>query len=241
VDFLGKWRTLQGMRQFHLSALLILAAAQLLPAPAPAQSTATLWWEVNAGDGWQSGDITTSRTSVIVRRMATWQGGINTIFGASFFDATVAGPSGASDTASDFFQAHWLTWPGYSPFAARRFGNTLKVDVASDTAAPGLGNLWIFPYQEADNADPHRDNPIELFRYTLSFDAGIFGVRTVSEVHGLLPFQGANISDRVIALYTNQVRVIPAVTRLDARINYIPAPAHAAFLIIAAGSFRRRR
>jgi len=205
-----------------------------------AQNTATLWWEVNDGSGWQSGDITTSNTSLAIRRMASWNAPSGTIFGFTLFDATVNTVSGTADAASNMrITSEFNYTQGLSAF---RFGNVIKIDQAIDSQPPGVGSSWINPFNEPTLADPNRNNPVELMRFTLNLTPGAFGMRTISEVHGRLPFTGANTSDRVMWLYIDQnTRDLPVTTRLDARINYIPSPGSLALLSVVVGIAARRR
>lgn len=208
------------------------------------QLTATLWWEVDVGNGWQSGDVTTSNSTVTVRRMARWDGDFNlTNFTWSLFDATVSGPNSNADNASNFFQQGFLSPPQARFFGATRFGDVLKIDVLGDTAAPGAGTRWISPYQEPNQSDPQHANPMELFRYTLAMDETTYGVRTISQVQGVLPnVPGSNTTDRSLLIFDSQSGlVLPLTTLLDARINYIPTPGATLMCISGLAVLLRRR
>lgn len=208
---------------------------------ASAQSLATLWWEVDAGSGWQSGDITSSNRTVSVRRMASWNGPATSFLGFTMYDATVSTVAEVTDGASAFDIAQRIALPG--TYASFRFGNVLKIDDSTDSALPGLGNRWIYAAQDPTISDPWQANPIELFRFTLNMQESAYGIRTVSDVHGLINTPGANTTDRVLRIYDDARRAtLPLVTRLDARINYIPAPGWAGlvgFSFVVIG--RRRR
>ncbi|MBU6412114.1 MAG: hypothetical protein KGS45_01450 [Planctomycetes bacterium] len=205
------------------------------------QLTATLWWEVDAGNGWQSGDVTTSNSTVTLRRMASWNGPATSFLGFTMYDATVSTGAEVADNASGFSIAQRIAVPGtYAPF---RFGNILKIDDSTDSALPGMGSRWIYAAQDPTVSDPWLANPVELFRFTLNMQDGVFGVRTISEVHGLINTQGANTTDRVLRIYDDARRPkLPVVTRLEARINYIPSPGSAGVLgaLLMVASRRRR-
>lgn len=205
-----------------------------------AQNTAVLWWEVNDGNGWQSGDITTSNTALSVRRMASWSAPSGSIFGGTLFDAIVTTVNGTADSVSNMrITSEFNYTQGLSAF---RFGNVIKIDQTLDSEAPGVGSRWINPYNEPTQADPNRNNPVELMRFSIDFTLGLYGVRTVSEVHGLLPTNGANTTDRVLWLFLDQTTLdLPVTTRLDARINYIPSPGSLAMLSGLVGIAARRR
>jgi hypothetical protein len=220
--------------------LLPVITFALLAAPALAQNTATLWWEVNDGSGWQSGDITTTNTTLQVRRMASWNAPAGTIFAGTFFDATITTVSDTADSTSDMRIAQDFNLTrGLSAF---RFGNLIKIDQTLDSDAPGAGSLWLNPYNEPTQADPNRNNPVMLVSYTLNLTPGAFGLRTISEVHGLLPLSGANTTDRVMYVWLTQTTGdLPITTRLDARINYIPTPGSLALIAAMTGLAARRR
>ncbi len=162
------------------------------------------------------------------------------MFGGTLFDATVTTVSGTADAASNMrITSEFNYTQGLSAF---RFGNVIKIDQAIDSQPPGVGPRWIDPYNEPTLADPNRNNPVELMRFTLSLTPGAFGMRTISEVHGRLPFTGANTTDRVMLLFLEDYsRDIPVTTRLDARINYIPSPGSLALLSVVVGIAARRR
>lgn len=222
-----------------LNFLGIVCAAAIASGCA-AQTTATLWWEVNDGNGWQSGDITTSNTTLSVRRMASWNAPSGTIFGGTLFDAIVTTVNGTADSASNMrITSEFNYTQGLSAF---RFGSIIKIDQTLDSEAPGVGSRWINPYNEPTQADPNRNNPVELMRFSLDFTPGLFGARTISEVHGRLPTNGANTTDRVMWLFLDQTSLdLPVTARLDARINYIPSPGSLALLAGISGFVTRRR
>jgi hypothetical protein len=204
-----------------------------------------MWWEVQTADGWQRGDVTTSQSSITVRRIAIFDDGtLLDFYGWTLFDATIQSPSGAMDTASQFAVPSSLITVGWNRFAAFRFGQTLKIDVETDSAPPGQGNRWISPYQPYDRASPVMANPIELFRYTLTFDRSVLGLRTLSQVQGLITDVGANTTDRCLRIHGGELRlpILPLTTLDDARITFIPTPSASlvtsGFVIFAS---RRRR
>jgi hypothetical protein len=226
-------------------AYMSLVSVLLCHTPANAQPTANMWWEVQTADGWQRGDVTTSQSSITVRRMAIFDDGtLLAFFGWTLFDPTIYSPAGAMDTASQFVLPSRLITVGWTRFAVFRFGQTLKIDVETDSAPPGLGNRWVAPYQDYDRASPFVDNPIELFRYTLTFDRSVLGLRTLSQVQGLITDFGANTTDRCLRIHGGELRlpILPLTTLDDARINFIPTPSASlvtsVFVIFAS---RRRR
>lgn len=206
---------------------------------ASAQPAATLWWEVNDGNGWQTGDIATTSSTLAVRMMGSWTG--NAIFELTAFDATIASPTGSTDTVSDFFQHDYLRFNNEG-FAAFRFGNVLKIDRPTDSALPGQGTRWISPYQSTSVPERLLDNPIELFRYSLTLDTTQTGLRTISQVHFPLPSRQGGSEINVVSLdFGGDQPIAVPTTRFDARINYIPSPGSLALLAGISGFVTRRR
>jgi len=204
-----------------------------------AQTTATLWWEVNDGSGWRSGDVTTSSWTLSVRMMASWNS--NAVFELTAFDAIVTSPIGSTDNVSDFFQHDFLRFDSQG-FAAFRFGNVLKIDRPTDSALPGQGTRWISPYQSTSVPERLLDNPIELFRYSLTLDTTQTGLRTISQMHFPLPSRQGGSATNVLSLdFGGDQPVAVPTTRLDARINYIPSPGSLALLSVVVGIAARRR
>lgn len=202
-----------------------------------AQVTASLRWEVNDGSGWQSGMLTTSASQVQARLIASWSPAA--VFEWTSFDATVVFPTGAADSASNFYQHPYLRFYN-DGFATTRFGDLLKIDRPGDTAAPGAGSLWVTAFQSSTVPERLTDNPIELFRYTLTLDTSALGLRTLSQVHAILtPRPGAGPNNSVSLDIDGQLRAVPT-SRADARINLIPAPGVLSCLLVVPLLTRRR-
>ncbi len=216
------------MTKFALSSLL---AGSVAVAQAP---FANLFWEANDGGGWTRNALTTTNRTVQVRLVAEWGAVDGYGFSVTGFDAVI-GSADTTDNATRltrFVPFDLVT----SEMAAMRQGNLIKLDVATDVAAPGAGTGWIFASQGSGHfggvIDPA--NPAHLFGFDLEL-GDVAGTRRVSSVHHVR--FGGNAG--IYIGPTSQVFVIAPVAGVD--ITYVPTAPSVAVVVAGLVATRRQR
>jgi hypothetical protein len=211
-----------------------------------AQITATFEWlsSADGGSTWQR-DLVVQDTqqSVLVRARVAWTPVSDVYFAYAAFDVTVRAVGGGhSDTVSELgSQPSFWNYLGWTGFSSTRFGDTLKIDEARDTAPPGQGERWIGPFQTNPTGPPlmHAENPVEFFQFRLNLD-GSLGLREVSSVF-LNPMSRPN---QFIGLYqppyTQSDIWVPS-TLIPGTVTVIPSPGVTGILLGVGTLLVRRR
>ncbi len=193
---------------------------------------ANLFWEANDGGGWTRDELTTTNRTVQVRLVAEWGAVDGYGFAGTGFDVVI----GSADTTDNATHLTRLV-----PFdlvttelAAMRQGDIIKLDRATDLAAPGAGTGWIFASQGSGHFGGSIDpaNPANLFGFDLEL-GDVAGTRRVSSIHHVRFGGNAGIYTGP----TSQIFVIAPVTGVD--ITYVPTAPSVA--VVAAGLVATRR
>jgi hypothetical protein len=236
-------------RLFVLSVLGSLA----LSACAHAQpSSARLTWQMSEDQVNWTGSryVTPGTTRVQVRALLTYlQPSTHfTRFGLSQCDPTITGQNGAGlgDTVEGIYWRYNVDLLlNYNEHQATRFGNVLKIDRVTDTAAPGAGTGWMTSFQDAPSLFPLTDDlpVIVLYQYTLVLD-DTPGVR---EVNGVFRNQSSTVPNAFVRVWApngvNQWFNYPVATEVVPLLIgvSIPSPATGAVLALAGFLSARRR
>lgn len=210
--------------------------------------TAEFWWEgsLDGGATWARDvmEVSDPGASLLVRARAEWEPRWPEryhFFGAVSFDVAVT-DAGDGDELTQFIKAPLLGHP-VQTLVATRFGNLIKIDDVRDTLPPGEGSRHIIILQLAEepwNKHFSRDNPLELFRFTMALD-GTLGERTVTQV-----FRHWEVPDherRFLITYLHPAggNNYPDSAAHSLRINVVPAPGAAGLAVAGAVLALRRR
>jgi hypothetical protein len=216
-----------------------------------AQNGRGTWsWQVSTDDGgsWRSGavEVPSTQDHVRCRVLMAWTPDAGYAFSGTQFDATVTGHdgAGAADTISGIARPYPYNSGTNQTLVATRFGATIKIDDARDTAGPGMGTRGVFPGQgpqDFPDMSWSQENPTSLFEFDLNLD-GSLGRRTFDEFF-LAPTGLPRILIYTTSSGATNALTIPSqVSFVDAEVVVVPAPG---FIGMAAGlagwSVRRRR
>jgi hypothetical protein len=228
-----------------LATAFAVSPATLAQGVVVVRGLATWDWEVSLdGQTWNRGlvEVPREQQSVEVRAQCRFdQETPNFYFGGSLFDGIVEGV-GVGDTISNI--QFGTTLFNAADVAVSRFGNTLKVDSASDSLPPGIGPRWLSPVQPHPITPRQNDfsNPFEMFSYRLNLD-GTAGVRDIGAVFRTVVPPGVP-SGLYVAVYewgntTNTY--YQALTVNPASVRVIPTPSACLIPALAYACLTRRR
>ncbi|MDX2147987.1 MAG: hypothetical protein SFZ23_10735 [Planctomycetota bacterium] len=161
----------------HRSCVVGALAGVAISSVALATGSAMFVWQGSLDNGatWTSGTLTRSadQRTVLVRAWVGWTPDAGESFAGARFDAAIAG-AGTADVADQLERPAPLT-RGTQDLVTSRFENTIKLDDARDTEAPGVGSFGIFPGQPfAETGEPRTTaNPLAIFTFRLNLDENL--------------------------------------------------------------------
>jgi hypothetical protein len=214
------------------------------------EGQATWWWEASADGGatWSAStlEVPQSQGTVRVRTTCSFPPVFGYYLGGAAIDQRITGVSNAG--LNDTLSILNVGIMSVQTFAARRFGNILKIDDVSDTLPPGEGSAHLFIGQPNPSIGPYTlANPItNLVVFDLHLD-GSAGDRFVDawwrdwtpNYPQIPPGPRIHVRNRDLA---DPDIIVPDLTVNPLTIRVIPAPG--AVAVLAAFGFavgRRRR